>query len=41
MPMMCQALCPALGYSVKEATIPDLREVMEGEAMNFGPHPHY
>lgn len=37
---MCQALCLALGYTGKEATIPDLKELMKGKAMSFSPQSH-
>ena len=39
--MMCQALCLALGYSGKEATILDLKELMKGKAMSFSPRSYH
>lgn len=37
--MMCQMLCRALGHNGKEATVPDRKELMEGEALSCSPSP--
>lgn len=37
--MMCQALCLALGYSGKEATIPDLKELIKVKQWASAPSP--
>lgn len=39
--MKCQAVCLALGYDGKEATIPNFKELMDGEAMSFNPQSHH
>lgn len=37
--MVCQMLYQALGHNGKEATGPDHKELMEGEALSFNPSP--
>lgn len=39
--MKCQAVCLALGYDGKEATVPNFKELTEGEAMSFNPQSHH